>query len=102
MEQTANTKDSKSPRRLVKLLILAAAVCALAFVIYSGIRSRVHANTTLVKATEQAAVLTVSVVHPEPGAPSNELVLPGNTQAFTDTPLYARTSGYLKKWNFDI
>ena len=70
--------------------------------IYSGIRSRVHANTTLVKATEQAAVLTVSVVHPEPGAPSNELVLPGNTQAFTDTPIYARTSGYLKKWYFDI
>jgi multidrug efflux pump subunit AcrA (membrane-fusion protein) len=46
--------------------------------------------------------MTVSVVHPETGAPSNELVLPGNTQAFTDTPIYARTSGYLKKWYFDM
>jgi multidrug efflux pump subunit AcrA (membrane-fusion protein) len=98
MEQTVTTKRG----RLLKLLILAAAACALAFVIYSGIRSRVHANTTLVNTTEQAAVLTVSVVHPEPGAPSNELVLPGSTQAFTDTPIYARTSGYLKKWYFDI
>src|SRR6202011_3100934 len=48
------------------------------------------------------SVMTVSVVHPEPGAPSNELVLPGSTQAFTDTPIYARTSGYLKKWHFDM
>jgi len=29
-------------------------------------------------------------------------VLPGSAQAFTDTPIYARTSGYLKKWYFDI
>jgi multidrug efflux pump subunit AcrA (membrane-fusion protein) len=29
-------------------------------------------------------------------------VLPGNAQAFTDTPIYSRTSGYLKKWYFDI
>jgi multidrug efflux pump subunit AcrA (membrane-fusion protein) len=33
---------------------------------------------------------------------SREIVLPGNTQAFTDSPLYARTSGYLKGWYYDI
>jgi RND family efflux transporter MFP subunit len=32
----------------------------------------------------------------------DEIVLPGNTQAYTDTPIYARTSGYLKRWYFDI
>src|ERR1700676_4579337 len=84
---------SKSPRRLVGLL-LAGAGGALPFVIYSGIHKRVQASTALVKVTNQAAVLTVSVVHPESGAPTNELVLPGNAQAFTDTPIYARTSGY--------
>ena len=31
-----------------------------------------------------------------------EIVLPGNVQAFTDSPVYARTSGYLKSWAFDI
>src|SRR2546426_826721 len=28
--------------------------------------------------------------------------LPGTTQAFTDAPLFARTSGYVKAWYFDI
>src|SRR5258708_30068521 len=94
--------SSKSPRRLVALSLIGGAVVALALVILSGIKTRVQANTTLVKATDQAAVLTVSVVYPQCGAPANELVLPGNAQAFTDTPIYARTSGYLKKWYFDI
>ncbi len=102
-KETAEVKhSSKSPRRLIMLLLLAVAVAGLAFVIYSGIKTRVQASTTLVKSTDQAAVLTVSVVHPETGAPGNELVLPGSAQAFTDTPIYARTSGYLKKWYFDI
>jgi multidrug efflux pump subunit AcrA (membrane-fusion protein) len=100
---TAEVKhSSKSPRRLIMFLLLAVAVAGLAFVIYSGIKTRVQARTTLVKSTDQAAILTVSVVHPETGAPGNELVLPGSAQAFMDTPIYARTSGYLKKWYFDI
>ena len=102
-KETAEVKhSSKSPRRFVTLLLLGGAVAAIAFVIISGIKTRVEASTTLVKATDQAAVMTVSVVHPQPGAPTNELVLPGNAQAFADTPIYARTSGYLKKWYFDI
>jgi RND family efflux transporter MFP subunit len=36
------------------------------------------------------------------GAPETEIVLPGNIQAFADSPIYARTNGYLKKWNADI
>ena len=28
--------------------------------------------------------------------------MPGNTQAFNDTPIYARTNGYLKRWYVDI
>jgi RND family efflux transporter MFP subunit len=29
-------------------------------------------------------------------------VLPGNVTAWTDSPIYARTSGYLTRWYFDI
>src|SRR6266849_224125 len=101
-ENPEGKHSSKSPRRLITLLLLGGAVVAIAFVILSGIKTRVQASTSLVKATERAAVMTVSVVHPQIGAPANELVLPGNAQAFTDTPIYARTSGYLKKWYFDI
>jgi RND family efflux transporter MFP subunit len=42
------------------------------------------------------------VIFPRQGAPTNEIVLPGVTQAFIDAPIYARTNGYLKHWYFDI
>ena len=45
---------------------------------------------------------TVTMVHPQTEAPAEEVVLPGNIQAFIDAPIYARTNGYLKKWYFDI
>jgi RND family efflux transporter MFP subunit len=81
---------------------LAAAVLVLGMVIYSGIHERAHAESTLGVTTERAAVPLVSVVQPTSGAVSQEIVLPGNTQAFNDTPIYARTNGYLKRWYVDI
>jgi RND family efflux transporter MFP subunit len=47
-------------------------------------------------------VPTVNVVQPSFGAQSREIALPGTTQAFIDTPIFARTNGYLKRWYFDI
>jgi multidrug efflux pump subunit AcrA (membrane-fusion protein) len=72
------------------------------FIVYGGIGSRMHAEASLTKETNAAAVPSVSVVHPSLGSPSQEIVLPGNAQAFTDTPIYARTNGYLKMWYVDI
>jgi RND family efflux transporter MFP subunit len=84
------------------LLLLAAAAIALGVAIYVGIRTRTDAEANLTRATAQAAIPTVDVVYPTAGAPTQEIVLPGNTQAFTSAPIYARTSGYLKRWYFDI
>jgi len=81
---------------------LAAAVVVLGVVIYTGIRARVTANATLTQATTQAAISTVNVVYPKADAPTEDIVLPGTTQAFTSAPIYARTNGYLKRWYFDI
>jgi RND family efflux transporter MFP subunit len=81
---------------------LAVVVLVLGLVIYSGIHQRAHAEKTLGAVTEQAAVPTVSVIQPASGAASQEIVLPGNTQPFNDTPIYARTNGYLKRWYVDI
>jgi RND family efflux transporter MFP subunit len=81
---------------------LAAAAIALGVVIYAGIRTRTAAEANLTRATAQAAIPTVDVVSPTAGAPTQELVLPGDMQAFTAAPIYARTSGYLKRWYFDI
>jgi RND family efflux transporter MFP subunit len=81
---------------------LAAAVATLGAVIYTGIHERAHAATNLGIRTERAAVPTVNVVLPTPGSVSQEIVLPGNTEPFNDTPIYARTNGYLKRWYVDI
>jgi len=81
-------------------LILIAAV--LAVVIVLGLLSRAAATRSLATENKQLAVPAVQVLHPTGSATSDELALPGNTQAFVDTPIYARTSGYLRSWYFDI
>src|ERR1700722_2931892 len=81
---------------------LAVAALLLGIVIYSGIHQRAMAASNLGAATERAAIATVSVVGPTSGAALEEIVLPGTAQAFIDTPIFARTNGYLKKWYFDI
>lgn len=97
-------QDSGQVRKRSWIAVSAAAigVLLLGLGIYSGIEGRVAAEAKLASATRQAAVPIVSVINPQQGAPDQELVLPGNTLAFTDTPIYARTNGYLKRWYFDI
>ena len=83
-------------------LVLAVIVVVLLAVIAYGIISRAAAEHALEKHTATSSIPTVETVHPSSSKLSDEIALPGNTQAFTDTPIYARTSGYLKKWYFDI
>src|SRR5262245_3041121 len=93
-----------SPRRtrLVGTLVMIALIAALGAGIYRGLEWRAAHETSLRQATQAAAVEVVNVVLPKPGAPALEVALPGTTQAFTDAPIYARTSGYLKSWYVDI
>jgi RND family efflux transporter MFP subunit len=59
-------------------------------------------TATLTQDTRKAATLSVDVVHPSLGAASSEVVLPASVQGFIDSPVYARTSGYLLHWYADI
>lgn len=52
--------------------------------------------------TEIASVPTVAVIHPQVESGDEDLVLPGTLQAYVESPIYARTNGYLKKWYHDI
>jgi RND family efflux transporter MFP subunit len=74
----------------------------LCFAIVYGVRSRATAEDELKRSTEAAAIPSVNITHPSGGSAAQEIVLPGNTQAFTDTPIYARTNGYLRRWYVDI
>jgi len=81
---------------------LAAAALALAVL---GTLTELHRQAefkALAQETERAAVPTVAVLHPTAEAPQQELVLPGTLEAYTESPIYARASGYLKKWYRDI
>jgi RND family efflux transporter MFP subunit len=91
-------------RKLGRGPIIGALVAALALgaFIVVGIRSRVHAEETLTTTTRQDAILAVAVTTPNRGSGPLEITLPANTQAYIDTPIYARTNGYLKHWYADI
>lgn len=78
-----------------------AGVCAL-LAAGLGIGSRVRARNALREVTLKDVAPIVSVITPELGAVSQELILPGGIEAFTEAPIYARASGYMKKWYFDI
>ncbi len=67
-----------------------------------GIASRVAARNALIKQTAADSVVTVVTVHPTMSAVGEDLVLPGSVRAYTEAPIYARTSGYLKAWYADI
>ena len=56
----------------------------------------------LANETEAMAIPTVAVIHPAAEAGQEDLVLPGTLQAYVESPIYARTSGYLQKWYHDI
>jgi RND family efflux transporter MFP subunit len=63
---------------------------------------RVTRERALAKETERETVPTVAVVYPQSEKPDEDLVLPGSLQAYEESPIYARTSGYLVRWYKDI
>lgn len=87
--------------RLSWIVLGILAVILIAGIIW-GIALRSTEEHQLVQTTQANAALTVNVTHPSVTGVESEIALPGNTQAFNDTPIYARTNGYLKKFFVDI
>lgn len=88
------------PRRLLVgglcLLLMAGVVVA------GGIRGRANSDRTVARRTAEQAVPAVEVIVAQRGAAAQELVLPGDIQAFSAAPIYARASGYVTAWYKDI
>jgi len=95
---------AKPPRKLRGILALAvlALLAAAAVVAVSGVLSRQRSEAKLTQWTQAQAVPTVNVVTPQHATKDQELVLPGDIEAFYEAPIYARVSGYLKMWYKDI
>ena len=87
-------------KRRIKFYFLAGAVGLIALAAI-GIEARFSRTQSIQQHPNKAAESTVTVVHPQKASITIP-VLPGQTQAYTDAPIFAQTSGYLKKWYFDI
>jgi RND family efflux transporter MFP subunit len=87
--------------RRVKRYALILAVIAVVLAVW-GIASRMIARSELRKRTATDAVPTVVTARPQLSDAGNELVLPGIVQAYMESPIYARTNGYVKSWKTDI
>jgi len=98
--ESAPEQASIAPRRAVAGAVVVLVVLAVLGGI--GILRRVHSDKVLAETTNELAAPTVIALPPRPGAPVTDLVLPGNVTAYTDSPIYARTSGYLLHWYYDI
>jgi RND family efflux transporter MFP subunit len=99
-----STGAKREPRRAGRLIffLLIAAACLAAFAVY-GVLSRTASTAKLEQQANQAASeQTVAIAKPERLATTVSVELPGQTQAYIQAPVFAQTSGYLKKWYFDI
>lgn len=79
---------------LVLLLLVIGGVAAMLM--------RMRDSHVLADETAHNSIPTVAVVHPLAEKPNEELVLPGSLQAYVESPIYARTNGYLLHWYKDI
>src|SRR5215470_10854566 len=101
MEQETSPHEVRMKKSRIFLLFF---VIVVALVIVGGLTliQRRSQYQALAKETEALAIPTVSVVHATPAKGQEDLVLPGTMQAYVESPIYARTSGYVKKWYHDI
>jgi RND family efflux transporter MFP subunit len=94
------TKTHTSGGGLLTLVVILLLVAV--FVGVAGILQRKHAHAELEKYTDAMAAPPVALVEPKLEKSATEIVLPGNMQAYTLAPIYARTTGYVKVWYHDI
>ena len=92
---------AEPPRPRGTLFFGVAGVAAVIAAVF-GVGARVKARSALRQTTLEQAAPIVTVVRPDAGDPTSELVLPGNVEAFTDAAIHARTNGYVKAWYADI
>jgi RND family efflux transporter MFP subunit len=102
-ESQQTQSDQPKPLSGKWALVLIFAGLALATVIaVLGILPRLQARDDLQKQTDALAPPDVLTAKPAQGQTNHELLLPGALQAYVDSAVYARTSGYLRKWYVDI
>lgn len=90
------------PPSIHKLRRAGLVALAIALVIaVAGILVRHFDQRQVARWTDAQAIPAVTVAKPQQGIAGQQIVLPGDIQAWYEAPIYARVNGYLKKWYFD-
>src|SRR6201993_5008331 len=95
------TTPKKKTGKAIIVYLVVAGVLFLVLAAF-GIYNRNQWTAEVQARNNEAARVLVEVVHPQPSTGVVHLQLPGQALPFTDSPIVAQTSGYLKKWYFDI
>jgi RND family efflux transporter MFP subunit len=101
--QQSQSQPSGDPRpghnNLKWFLLIPAVLC-----IFGAITLLLRAQDSkkLITTTHALEAESVAVIHPQPGTPDTDLALPATLQAYSDSPIYARTNGCVSHWYADI
>lgn len=100
----AEPASPKPHRRIgggvIVLALLAAVVFGVA--LFFGLARERAARQELATDVRENARTPVSVLHPQSNASQLNVSFPANLQGYIETPIYARTNGYIKTWLVDI
>ena len=102
IERPEFKSQTPTPKKRGGYLLAIVLGVVLAVAAVAGVMVRLGERGALAKETEELAVPSVVVVHPKAEPPKQDLVLPSSLQAFTESPIYARTNGYLSRWYKDM
>jgi DNA segregation ATPase FtsK/SpoIIIE-like protein len=94
----------KVPPAKLRTAVLIGAAVLIILLLAGGVTlfKRAQDEQVLAKETETNSVPAVAVIHPTAEKPDQDLVLPGTLQAYEESPIFARTNGYLVRWYKDI
>jgi len=101
--QTPRTREPVSetrPPRLGRLFFVILVLLAIGVAV--GILPRLRQHAAVVAETHELAIPTVNLVNPAPGKAPPPLQLSGELKPLIDAPIYARATGYVRKWDVDI
>ncbi|GAA0295376.1 efflux RND transporter periplasmic adaptor subunit [Sphingomonas oligophenolica] len=102
LEPRTESFDDTAPRSSsLRTIGIVAAVIAL-LVVAGGIFARGRNERQLASWTDAQATPVVNIIHPTAAGASAALTLPGNVQAYNSAAIYARTTGYIRRWFVDI
>lgn len=94
----ARNRLARRRLRLAGLLFVVVVVVS----VTAGLVSRAAQGARVRQVTERDATPTVAIMIPSRVDRPPDLDLPGRMEAYIRAPIYARVSGYLKSWNYDI